>query len=537
MKGNRRRAAIGAAVTFGILGGSLIGVGGLGLAAADGEKPVCPTGSSLYRSAGDGPAVPISDVTSPELDLAGHVVSASGGDLTSPEMELAGVQVAADPTDPFVSGTPVDPESYLCIQDTPSDVREVLRAPAPVDNGVGVPVTEPVAQPIAEPVTEPVVEPGSGEVAPYPTPGEGSTPSVDDGTGAGYDPGGETQNPPVVPVDEPSTTPAPGMVPLPGSAPAPTPDAPVTDPSTPPVATPTPSVPTVPTVPDSSIDGPDDPNPENPGDGILVPGKNGDITRAAVIGRAVSWVLQQVPYSQTSWWSDANGVYRQDCSGYVSMAWGLDQKVNYWTGNLATVSHRIASKDLRVGDALLLPRSHVVLFAGWANSAKTKFHLYEEYSRGKPARYVTDASLSYYLDRGYGAYRYDNINEVKVGKAGPQSNVYKLASFDTSAEIAEDPTAGVPWSPALAEQYDPESVAPAGGDGSVTPDAVPNLPIPTLVAAQQEVDARAGSANEPAASSSLMLLTSGGALLFLAVPLVVAARTSSRRMTVRQESA
>ncbi len=133
------------------------------------------------------------------------------------------------------------------------------------------------------------------------------------------------------------------------------------------------------------------------------------VSRAEVIARAASWVSQGVPYSQTRWWTDRHGTYRQDCSGYVAMAWGLDPGTNYWTGNLATVSERIAPSDLRAGDILLRSGDHTVIFAGWADAAGTTFNLYEQFRPGYSARYVTGASLSSYLGRGYVAYRYHGI--------------------------------------------------------------------------------------------------------------------------------
>ena len=85
------------------------------------------------------------------------------------------------------------------------------------------------------------------------------------------------------------------------------------------------------------------------------------ISRVEVLARAASWVAQGVPYSQTRWWTDRHGTYRQDCSGYVAMAWDLDPGTNYWTGNLATVADRIASSDLRPGDILLRPGDHTLI--------------------------------------------------------------------------------------------------------------------------------------------------------------------------------
>ena len=48
-----------------------------------------------------------------------------------------------------------------------------------------------------------------------------------------------------------------------------------------------------------------------------VGGSSGSISRDEVISRAQDWVNRKIPYSQ----SKTTDGYRQDCSGYVSMAW------------------------------------------------------------------------------------------------------------------------------------------------------------------------------------------------------------------------
>lgn len=144
-----------------------------------------------------------------------------------------------------------------------------------------------------------------------------------------------------------------------------------------------------------------------PGDSSLrLP--HGSITRAQILLRAQRWVNEQVPYSQSAWWPDVNGIYRQDCSGYVSMAWALDQTVDFWTGNLNTVSHTIDGSQLLPGD-ILLSQEHTVLFAGWADAAHTLFNYYEESHTGTNARYVVDAPLSEFLSNGFAAFRYDGV--------------------------------------------------------------------------------------------------------------------------------
>lgn len=48
-----------------------------------------------------------------------------------------------------------------------------------------------------------------------------------------------------------------------------------------------------------------------------VHGTTGKITRDEIMSRAQNWVDRRIPYSQTQ----TTDGYRQDCSGYVSMAW------------------------------------------------------------------------------------------------------------------------------------------------------------------------------------------------------------------------
>ncbi|MFJ6128879.1 peptidoglycan-binding protein [Streptomyces griseoviridis] len=103
-------------------------------------------------------------------------------------------------------------------------------------------------------------------------------------------------------------------------------------------------------------------------------------TRAEVINRAKKWVAAQVPYSMDAYWSDG---YRQDCSGFVSMAWNLPG--NEWTGSLDQYGVRIPKEELQPGDILLFHNpsnpekgSHVVLFGGWTDYTHTAYTAYEQ---------------------------------------------------------------------------------------------------------------------------------------------------------------
>ncbi|WP_107465786.1 NlpC/P60 family protein [Streptomyces prasinopilosus] len=130
------------------------------------------------------------------------------------------------------------------------------------------------------------------------------------------------------------------------------------------------------------------------------------ITRADIIERAEGWVAAKVPYSTSSYWSDG---YRQDCSGFVSMAWNLP--ANEWTGSLGQYAQKITKAELQPGDVLLFHNaadpqggSHVVLFGGWTDGTRTAYVAYEQtrpntLRRSTPYAYWNNSA-------GYVPYRY-----------------------------------------------------------------------------------------------------------------------------------
>lgn len=138
-------------------------------------------------------------------------------------------------------------------------------------------------------------------------------------------------------------------------------------------------------------------------------------SRAEIMERALSWVTQRVPYRVTSYWADG---YRQDCSGYVSMAWNLPG--NEWTGSLAQYGERITKEELRPGDMLLFHNasdphagSHVVLFGGWTNSARSHYVAYEQ-TRPHTRRATTP--YAYWSDSArYVPYRYKGVSDGTAG--------------------------------------------------------------------------------------------------------------------------
>ncbi|MEU2248756.1 peptidoglycan-binding protein [Streptomyces sp. NPDC019224] len=157
-------------------------------------------------------------------------------------------------------------------------------------------------------------------------------------------------------------------------------------------------------------------------------------TRADIINRAKAWVAAQVPYSTAKYWSDG---YRQDCSGYVSMAWNLPG--NEWTGSLAAYGTRIARQDLQPGDILLFHNpadpakgSHVTVFGGWTDHTHTHYTAYEQ---TKPHTRKQTTPLAYWTNSGsYVAYRYKGLTPGKstgeaattpfpgAAKFGPRAN-------------------------------------------------------------------------------------------------------------------
>ncbi|MFF1638252.1 peptidoglycan-binding protein [Streptomyces sp. NPDC058246] len=151
--------------------------------------------------------------------------------------------------------------------------------------------------------------------------------------------------------------------------------------------------------------------PGKPGAGTSTP----TTTRAAIINRAKKWVAAQVPYSMLAYWPDG---YRQDCSGFVSMAWNLPG--NEWTGSLGGFGVRISREQLQPGDILLFHNpadpekgSHVVLFGGWTDYTHTSYLAYEQ-ARPHTRKQATPYAYWTHADH-YAAYRYKGLKEAASG--------------------------------------------------------------------------------------------------------------------------
>ncbi|MYW03091.1 hypothetical protein [Streptomyces sp. SID3343] len=120
----------------------------------------------------------------------------------------------------------------------------------------------------------------------------------------------------------------------------------------------------------------------------------------AIVARAKGWADLRVGYSM----SKLHDGYRTDCSGLVSMAWGLPPP-GLTTATLPQVSHRIERDDLRPGDILLNTApgaaGHTLIFAGWADAGHSTYHAYEE-SASKGAHLTT---VRYPYWPGHGTFR------------------------------------------------------------------------------------------------------------------------------------
>lgn len=121
-----------------------------------------------------------------------------------------------------------------------------------------------------------------------------------------------------------------------------------------------------------------------------------------IIERAQTWVDAGVGYQAGGTYTNQYGTYRTDCSGFVSMALGL--QTSYVTGTLVDVSFPIAKDALAPGDIINNPASgtagHVVLFAGWADDAQTRYIGYEESPSG--GAHVSEIPYPYWP--GYGTF-------------------------------------------------------------------------------------------------------------------------------------
>lgn len=115
------------------------------------------------------------------------------------------------------------------------------------------------------------------------------------------------------------------------------------------------------------------------------------VTRAELLSRAATWLTanngDRVPYSMEKYWTDG---YRQDCSGFVSMAAELgneDPRGGPNTELLATgrFTTPVAVADMLPGDLFVDPVDepgedfrHVVIFERWTKPDRSEYLAFEQ---------------------------------------------------------------------------------------------------------------------------------------------------------------
>ncbi len=99
--------------------------------------------------------------------------------------------------------------------------------------------------------------------------------------------------------------------------------------------------------------------------------KVGCVARSTIISRGQDWVDKGIPYDKTY------DQYRTDCSGFVSMAWGLPRP-GHTTSTLGSVSREISKGELQSGDVLLNAGLHVAMFVNWNDGSRNTYLMMEE---------------------------------------------------------------------------------------------------------------------------------------------------------------
>lgn len=158
----------------------------------------------------------------------------------------------------------------------------------------------------------------------------------------------------------------------------------------------------------------------------------GPISGAEMMSRAQYWVNQHVPYNQLAYAADPQGrSYREDCSGFVSMAWHLGTSLVVTdpapydftnadgTPNTAYDKGIGSFSNLQQGDAMAYPHEHIWLFDQWTDKANGDFTYYAESNPGDPTHGPTSANINSstlegWPRSGYVGLRYNNV----TGNAG-----------------------------------------------------------------------------------------------------------------------
>lgn len=138
---------------------------------------------------------------------------------------------------------------------------------------------------------------------------------------------------------------------------------------------------------------------------------NLEITPSKIIENAKVWLNPCVPYSQSDYHKGADGInYRQDCSGYVSMAWKLG--TSQTTRTLDQYSTKISKSELTSGDILLNAGEHTLIFDKWVDSSKSNYWAYEQHPSCTEHHQIPYPYWSNYDPSSYHPYRYNKVSAL-----------------------------------------------------------------------------------------------------------------------------
>lgn len=185
---------------------------------------------------------------------------------------------------------------------------------------------------------------------------------------------------------------------------------------------------------------------------LAVPQPAGAITRGEIIERADGWVRVHTPYNQSGYY----GGYRRDCSGFVSMAWRIDQSLT--TRTMGEKATRIKAARLKPGDAVLMP-GHIVIFQRWSDRKRGIYVSMESSGRYigtiRRLRRLTPASvpLSFVGLTGYAKPAPSRRAVLSMPKRRAVISMPKQTAEARSGERIEPEQLGI-WTPASASQAD-----------------------------------------------------------------------------------
>lgn len=155
------------------------------------------------------------------------------------------------------------------------------------------------------------------------------------------------------------------------------------------------------------------------GTGKLGPAAPGDpVTEAQIMARAKDWVAKAVPYDEAKGWEDpaVGGPYRMDCSGFVSMAWGLTDSLvtsalPQQAGVHVTDANISGDTSLAPGDALDYTADHIVLFDHWTGRSGD-FAYDAEHAHG----HVADQTVANIDDSTLEGFAMSDFEALRYGK-------------------------------------------------------------------------------------------------------------------------